>query len=155
MKSIPCIPGITDADLPPYPDSDHIPLRFHGQLRLGCKPIPGNKMQCCGCSKSAAYADMWRHLECVHGYGQFLCEGCPKTFSRDSALFRHAKRNAKTQHWSVARKAAVVNFNALPQVIELRGAPLPGKKDQSVEKANFSRDINAKFNTWRATGVFV
>ncbi|KAJ7670194.1 hypothetical protein DFH06DRAFT_162471 [Mycena polygramma] len=154
MKSIPNIPGITDAHLPPVPGFDHIALRFHGQLRLGCTPVSGDKMQCCDCSKSAAFADMWRHLECVHGYGEVPCEGCPQTFSRGDSLLRHTRARGKS-HFSAARKSAVPKFNALQEVIKLRAERPRGEKSTSKEKLEFNKMINAKFTTWFATGVFV
>ncbi|KAJ7677681.1 hypothetical protein DFH06DRAFT_1121260 [Mycena polygramma] len=154
MKSIPNIPGITDAHLPPVPGFDHIALRFHGQLRLGCTPVSGEKMQCCDCSRSAAYADMWRHLECRHGYGEVPCEGCPQTFSRGDSLLRHTRARGKS-HFSAARKSAVPKFNALQEVIKLRAERPRGEKSTSKEKLDFNKMINAKFTTWLATGVFV
>ncbi|KAJ7677678.1 hypothetical protein DFH06DRAFT_1316486 [Mycena polygramma] len=154
MKSIPNIPGITDAHLPPVPGFDHIALRFHDQLRLGCTPVSGEKMSCCDCSHSAAYADMWRHLECRHGYGEVPCEGCPQTFSRGDSLLRHTRACGKS-HFSAARKSAVPKFNTLPPVIKLRAERRRGEKSTSKEKLEFNKMINAKFTTWLATGVFV
>ncbi|KAJ7907818.1 hypothetical protein B0H13DRAFT_1879267 [Mycena leptocephala] len=116
---MPVIPGITDAHLPPPPNSANIAPAFYYLLRLGCTVV-GQGMKCYKCTQlTHNFADMRRHVA-KHNriYCQALCLGCPASFSREDAALRHMQ--LAKGHCSAPRRAFLTTFNELPVVVEMR-----------------------------------
>ncbi|KAJ7256166.1 hypothetical protein B0H12DRAFT_1232898 [Mycena haematopus] len=112
-----------DSTLPPPPNSSGISPEFWHLLRLGCKVVGRNALQCLGCPKVTTFADMLPHIvEHKRQQCPVSCEGCPRTFPRKELLTRHMneRRREGPDHASDSRKRYLKLFEARPDVVEMR-----------------------------------
>ncbi|KAJ7256196.1 hypothetical protein B0H12DRAFT_1232922 [Mycena haematopus] len=126
---LPHIAGVTDPDLPAPANSTGVCATYWPLLRLGCTVV-GDHVRCNidGCKKETnCWGDMGRHVPALHYRDQIPqlgCDACPCTFSREDAQKRHLKRFIESvedpDHFSDSRKAFLIVFNTLPEVVDMR-----------------------------------
>ncbi|KAJ6564399.1 hypothetical protein B0H19DRAFT_1258852 [Mycena capillaripes] len=129
------IPEFSGPHVPSQSHYEALAPKYHHFLAKGCT-VKGKGLKCnnvievkglkgrrttkkCG-HVTGNYGDMERHLM-IHSRAEseLFCIGCPKSFARKDALERHLF-NKGSSHTRPARKAFLLVFNSLPQVMDIK-----------------------------------